>query len=453
MTERVLDLQMQVSPGAAIRKTRASKPKVKTGCQTCKIRRVKCDETKPHCLRCAKFGHQCDGYVSKPISKPSLSIGGSRLLVPKSQSRHEIIERKVEAKLCPTPATPTFRTQHEHDAFTTFCSSTVSASFSSDLWTRLMLQACETEPAVRHAVVALGALNLDPSNLLTPTKENGIGTLRHQFAFRQYSKALCLLRRDVAGGKHDLRTTLIASLLFYCFESFQGYHELAISQVYTGLKLIREWASSFYKPRSQEKVEDDVLRAFGSLEIQVMLYADGRTREAHEHYRRAGQVDVDEMPGVFGGLEEARRLLECVIRRSMHWLRSTMHLHTFTTASEGEGNLFFDVDPTFSERVATLSEYERWDGAFSPLLNHARSRSAPHETFILASTLRLHWLAGYLSIESNNSRSALLNNSKYTVLLQELVGIARLLLKEEDKEGVKKGGYVFDMQIIVPLLT
>ncbi|CAG8979869.1 hypothetical protein HYALB_00002642 [Hymenoscyphus albidus] len=68
-----------------VRKTRASKPKVKTGCQTCKIRRVKCDETKPSCLRCVKFGHQCDGYVSKHTTKPSQGspTGASRMLVPK----------------------------------------------------------------------------------------------------------------------------------------------------------------------------------------------------------------------------------------------------------------------------------------------------------------------------------------------------------------------------------
>jgi hypothetical protein len=36
--------------------TRAGKPKVKTGCVTCKIRRVKCGEEKPECQRCIKFG-------------------------------------------------------------------------------------------------------------------------------------------------------------------------------------------------------------------------------------------------------------------------------------------------------------------------------------------------------------------------------------------------------------
>jgi len=35
---------------------RAAKPKVRTGCITCKVRRVKCDEMRPECLRCVKFG-------------------------------------------------------------------------------------------------------------------------------------------------------------------------------------------------------------------------------------------------------------------------------------------------------------------------------------------------------------------------------------------------------------
>ncbi|TGO10582.1 hypothetical protein BTUL_0131g00230 [Botrytis tulipae] len=39
-----------------------SHAKLKTGCNTCKARRVKCDETKPACMRCQKFGRVCDGY-------------------------------------------------------------------------------------------------------------------------------------------------------------------------------------------------------------------------------------------------------------------------------------------------------------------------------------------------------------------------------------------------------
>jgi hypothetical protein len=156
--------------------------------------------------------------------------------------------------------------------------------------------------------------------------------------------------------------------------------------------------------------------------------------------------------------------LELVIRRSMHWLRSTMHLHNFSAMSspsssptasgndwEGPMSLFFDVDPKFEEQSTTLQEYKRWDRAFRPLLTHARSLAACQETFLQASTLRLHWLSGYLSIASNNSRCSLVNNDLFTKHLEELVEIARKLLLQTTQD--LESGFVFDMQIIVPLMT
>lgn len=467
-----------------VKKTRASKPKVKTGCTTCKIRRVKCDETKPSCLRCVRFGHQCDGYSNKTPLKPT-SSKPSRTLVPKSPSGSDSpgadssgfrpYHSYPVAQLCIAPKPSLFENQHEYQAFQSFCSRTsaqLSSPISVDLWTRLMLQACETSPSIRDAVIAIGNHELSSPS---PWPESSVGTLRHQFAFQQYSKSTCLLRRDVAGGICDLKTTLVACLLFYCFESHHGNHDLAINQVYSGLKEIREWASSFYRTdetgrvrtklgvENSPVVEEDILRAFQSLEIQVMTFADGRSREAHEHYRHHGQAIIDEMPLIFNSLEAARQTLELVIRRSMHWLRSTMHLHNFTTPVSSPGSsassetedsnpcLFFDVDPTFEERIETQKEYERWDEAFRPVLNSSRSRSAPHSHFLLASTLRLHWLAGYMSIASNISHANLVNNGRFTTELEELVDIARLLLDQPEEQ--RPGGYVFDMQIIVPLMT
>ncbi|KAG0651528.1 Aspercryptin biosynthesis cluster-specific transcription regulator atnN [Hyphodiscus hymeniophilus] len=472
------------SPGAdKFKRSRASKPKVKTGCLTCKFVPLFVDDkAQPRlCKRCQKFGHQCDGYSKQSTTKASNS-NGSRTLVPKSptspKSPDAFSSATVGDAFPQNPSQKLFQNEREHRSFQHFCSQTLlqlSTYFNKELWTRLMLQACESSPSIRKAIIEIGALDL--SSPRTPSSE--VGTLRHQRAFRRYNKSICMMPRDVAGGRHDLRTTLIACLLFYCFESFHGYHELAVNQVYTGLKMIREWTTSFYRPNLEGKpltktgsetpytVEDDILRAFGSLEIQVMSYTDGRKANIHEHYRHAGQTSIDEMPPVFHDLPQARALLELVIRRSMHWLRSTMHLHNFSAASspsspssspttDGEDvdpplSLFFDVNPTYEEQSATLREYERWDKAFQPLLTHARSRSACQETFLRASTLRLHWLSGYLSIASNNSRHTLVNDGRFTRELKELVDIARILLRETNRE--LDLGVVFDMQIIVPLMT
>ncbi|GAW19332.1 hypothetical protein ANO14919_088180 [Xylariales sp. No.14919] len=43
-------------------KRRATHAKARTGCLTCKRRKVKCDEARPACARCLKSGHPCAGY-------------------------------------------------------------------------------------------------------------------------------------------------------------------------------------------------------------------------------------------------------------------------------------------------------------------------------------------------------------------------------------------------------
>ncbi|TVY86445.1 Transcriptional regulatory protein [Lachnellula willkommii] len=50
------------------RRRRACGPKTRTGCFTCKIRRVKCDEAKPACNRCSSTGRKCDGFPQDPSS-------------------------------------------------------------------------------------------------------------------------------------------------------------------------------------------------------------------------------------------------------------------------------------------------------------------------------------------------------------------------------------------------
>ncbi|KAL4907294.1 hypothetical protein BDW74DRAFT_122842 [Aspergillus multicolor] len=42
-------------------------PYTSGGCGTCRRRKVKCDETKPECLRCTKYGHECAGYDKKRV--------------------------------------------------------------------------------------------------------------------------------------------------------------------------------------------------------------------------------------------------------------------------------------------------------------------------------------------------------------------------------------------------
>ncbi|KAI1003220.1 hypothetical protein K3495_g4986 [Podosphaera aphanis] len=62
--------------GEAKRRKRNFSNRTKTGCMTCRKRKKKCDETKPHCNNCQRGGFTCSGYqvrgqCPKPESKQS----------------------------------------------------------------------------------------------------------------------------------------------------------------------------------------------------------------------------------------------------------------------------------------------------------------------------------------------------------------------------------------------
>ena len=94
--------------------SRAIKFKTRTGCYTCKYgcsrselskvtrfyvltacraRKVKCDETKPSCLRCVRFKTQCGGYPKPHMKSPR------RPLLPKSSDAEMALQCPVSARL------------------------------------------------------------------------------------------------------------------------------------------------------------------------------------------------------------------------------------------------------------------------------------------------------------------------------------------------------------------
>ena len=59
---------------------RLGSKKVKSGCITCKARKVKCDEQKPHCQKCLSLGRTCEGYQDSPAHSPPLLASPSQML-------------------------------------------------------------------------------------------------------------------------------------------------------------------------------------------------------------------------------------------------------------------------------------------------------------------------------------------------------------------------------------
>ncbi|KAK8140838.1 hypothetical protein G3M48_001671, partial [Beauveria asiatica] len=56
-------------------------PRVRTGCYTCRTRRIKCDEAQPTCKRCRIRGIRCD-YPLQPRHRPQARLSLTVLQPP-----------------------------------------------------------------------------------------------------------------------------------------------------------------------------------------------------------------------------------------------------------------------------------------------------------------------------------------------------------------------------------
>ncbi|KAK0636705.1 fungal-specific transcription factor domain-containing protein [Bombardia bombarda] len=81
-----------------------NRQKSRSGCRTCKLRRLRCDETKPACRNCTQKGLECPGYQQRlqwstkhersfSASKPTAPINFTQLVSAASESISQSLEK------------------------------------------------------------------------------------------------------------------------------------------------------------------------------------------------------------------------------------------------------------------------------------------------------------------------------------------------------------------------
>ncbi|KAK3942601.1 C6 zinc finger domain protein [Diplogelasinospora grovesii] len=182
-------------------------PKVKTGCRTCKLRKVKCDEVKPHCARCAAAGRQCGGYDEAGVPQ------GLSWYRPRQLTAHDEKEGRA------------------FQFFSHMIGPVLSGPMDTYFWTHLVMQFSHFEPAVRHAVVAISSLYEDfhgGSRLMRQKCSNA-------FAISHYYSAI---RRAKSTGDEQL--ILLVCILFICVEYLQGNVQAALRHCQHGRLIINK---------------------------------------------------------------------------------------------------------------------------------------------------------------------------------------------------------------------
>ena len=96
--------------------------------------------------------------------------------------------------------------------------------FGSDIWERLVLQTTFQEPALRHAVFALGSLHERFEIGDMTVFASNLDTVQGGLALRQYTQAINhVIKRSTSKDSRSLDVCLIACILFACFEVGEAY--------------------------------------------------------------------------------------------------------------------------------------------------------------------------------------------------------------------------------------
>ncbi|PYI01602.1 hypothetical protein BO78DRAFT_246430 [Aspergillus sclerotiicarbonarius CBS 121057] len=329
------------------RRTRTGKPRSRTGCITCKIRHVKCGEEKPECRECIRTGRKCDGYTDASQTQLGQAIATS---VP-----NYAWTPSPDRNLVLVPGTR--KERHYVQFFCMHTAHALSGFFPSDFWTKFLPQLSHRNPAVRHAVIAVGALHQRQlqGRLLsgnTPPRETDAFTLQ------QYNKSIHSFLQQM-GNPTDLGidSMLIQCVLFICLEMLSGNSKQGLDHVEAGLRILSRQLQED-GIAAQSPFGTDLSQFFYRQNLQLSYF--GRrlvplTDRVEKDFARQASNKL-----IFDNIHQARDCLTKVVTRALLFIRS-LQSHLWTTPQE-------PLDPRqLQQQSDLLAEFKTWFKGFRAL--------------------------------------------------------------------------------------
>ncbi|KAF4996446.1 hypothetical protein FGRMN_4503 [Fusarium graminum] len=195
------------------------------------VRRVKCDEARPNCLRCSRTGRTCDGYPSLPTplsSSPPLTSSPASTISANTSPEARSLQFFVEKTLT---------------NFQTF--------FPDGLWSARVLQIAQTEQCIQDAVLALSKYH----ELYVSHQQ--WRQLDQREALKQYNLAI---RHVLAAPPNNSSQELpiLSCLIFISIELLQGKTDAAMGLLKDGCRMIKQAKGHLHGGKSCNNQSSDV---------------------------------------------------------------------------------------------------------------------------------------------------------------------------------------------------
>ncbi|KAJ5446208.1 Protein of unknown function DUF3468 [Penicillium cf. griseofulvum] len=343
--------------------------KAKTGCKTCKIRRVKCDEGRPACQRCVSTSRVCDGYGI-------WGGGGSPYVQPHSN-------RALSTYCTPVPAgNLSHKEQLCFDWLIKRTAKKFAGFFRSDFWESLIFQASAQEPAVRHAVIALSSTHRFQQQYAATSNKCD----EECFTLQQYNKAIQHLRTNATGNSYSLRVALVTCMLFIILEYMRGQYQMAGAHLQYGMKLLSDISApspaSSMVPTTLSPTEDFAYNALVDVYVRLGIQSAMFGHVPSHVYIVTKDPLSTSFPNTFNSLLEARRSLDDLLNR-IHCLKRHYHDHHTSQASTSKQQML-------NTQSRILADLTLWGKAYTVSLARLETNKISGKHHIAYLLLRVH---------------------------------------------------------------
>ena len=337
----------------------------------------------------------------------------------------------------------------------------------SGFWDRVVLQVSSTEPAVRHAVVALGSLHEYLDSQTSVIKYD----LQHQslqFSLQQYTKAIASLHQSLsARTRLPIEVVLICCALFISIESLQGNYTTIARHLLSGSSILSDWLST-NDQKTSSLVRNELLPIFIRLNIQVKTLVEYPFPPLN-----LDDAKSNSLPKCFSNLQDARASLYTQMNRILDFIQTDEtflyktpdlpdHIlsEVFASAEEQNRDETFRFSPRRStaeigaaheEKSRMLGILEGWKAVFDAFILQSSSQMGRRELggVIL---LQIHYISAWIAISTCHSRLQSVFDA-YKPQFEKIVSLAKSLVAAGDTEGsyFGKTNFWVDMGVIGPV--
>ncbi|RAL13151.1 Zn(II)2Cys6 transcription factor, partial [Aspergillus homomorphus CBS 101889] len=456
------------------KKPRKFAPKSRLGCKTCKIRRIKCDLSRPTCLKCHSTGRTCDGYNEMPFASMT-----KKTEIEPAHYRKEIVDRTDRGDryhACSTVDAYEFKqwhsTSHGHMMqnlgslmILPVAGSTEAEAmcFFEDIaikrlnpyrpcvaWRKTLMFFSQTMPSVRHAAIALASIH---RNYLDRHSHNRVyqpafskDQLQDPAPLLHYNRAIQLLLNPTSGDSAETTAvTLLVCYLFTCIDHLAGDNVQAVKHLRGGVALSRNIDNAtFHNCNTNDTLSsgaDAVIRQvthqIRRLDMQaVMFLVDWTPANMQDAF--TSHLALSDR-STFRSLDQAADHLQILVAQVMR-LRNTGQQMSPTGTMP-------PLPPSLKDSV--LRQLGTWMRLFERFLLHQGiPRKSDAETTPLVPLLRLQHTIAWILLNGYGPGKEM-DYDKYLAKFQDCVALAREVAAADQRDpGAERSTFTPEIGLI-----